>query len=75
VQGTDPDSAGPMPANAQEGIAMKTGRIITAAGQAAVAATPTVASCPDVLHSENTAEVTAAAVAAAGHDSLAWFRA
>jgi len=54
---------------------MKTGRIITAAGQAAVAATPTVASCPDVLHSENTAEVTAAAVAAAGHDSLAWFRA
>jgi hypothetical protein len=47
VQGTDPDSAGPMPANAQEGIAMKTSRVITAAGRAAVAATPTVASCPD----------------------------
>jgi hypothetical protein len=36
-----------MPANAQEAIAMKTSRIITAAGRAAVAATPTVASCPD----------------------------
>jgi len=51
VQGADPDSAGRRQLTPKKAFQMKTSTTISAAGLAAVAATPTltngVASCPD----------------------------